>query len=210
MNRMTRTARAALTAAAARSSARFNAFERLESRQHLSTAVVNGELTVTTGDGPDNVVIQPSQSGTRYFSSIVVFENGAMFTFHASGVSRIRVATGAGNDNVALLTAAPWGTLPPATVIGGAGNDTIQGGADFDVIAARRPGRRAERRQRHGHVPRRQRRPAFRAGNRIVSREASEPSLNGASLREIGLRVFVVGLCSTGGPRARARFPLDH
>jgi Ca2+-binding RTX toxin-like protein len=125
--------------------------ETLEGRRLLSTTLASGVLSVNTGNVSDDNV---SLALIPFGPSIVVSENGTNRQFDIHDVSGIKISTGGGNDRITLsndtLTINIGVTqfhfaLPRATITGGSGNDTIQGGPGADEIygdtkpLARRP-----------------------------------------------------------------------
>ncbi len=92
-------------------------------------AVVNGNLIVAGGFGNDTIVINPKGKPTATNATLQVRLNGqSLGTF--TGVNSITVYALDGNDNVQIA-----GSIKvAATVLGGAGNDRIKGGAGADVL----------------------------------------------------------------------------
>src|SRR5437764_3287887 len=112
-------------------------FEPLESRQMMSAALVNGIVQVPGTSGNDVISIDQTTQSLR------VTINGVTQSFPRSGLSGISVDAMGGADLV-KLTVGNVGKFSrvrgtsvtvPATIYGGAGNDTLIGGNGDDVIS---------------------------------------------------------------------------
>jgi hypothetical protein len=123
--------------------------EPLESRCLLSATITGGTLLVTGTDARDSISVALNPSGSRY----VVRMNGDREVFLASGVERVEIDAGAGNDRIVVgqsgrrsATAVPVridagggndrviGSHAPETIFGRDGRDTLSGGRGHDVI----------------------------------------------------------------------------
>ena len=113
--------------------------ETLEQRRHLSATLSGDQLVVNTAGGDDVVSVALTVPGPN----VQVVENGVTTNFPARSVKGIRINTGAGNDTVTLsgesVSVSVAGikltfSLPRATIVGGAGNDSIQGGPSADQV----------------------------------------------------------------------------
>lgn len=94
--------------------------EILESRVLLSAFISNGVLTINTDSGNDRLVVSLS-SGKINVTSVG--------SFTATGVKRIAINSGGGDDYVQFV-----GISMPVSVNGGDGNDTIHGGYGNDTL----------------------------------------------------------------------------
>lgn len=99
--------------------------DRLEQRTLLSTALINGLLTVKGTPGDDQLVVRLKKNGSGL---IQVNDNGRLKAFVGSQVQSVLMYALAGHDRLTLDAALP------ATLSGGAGNDELSGGAAGDVI----------------------------------------------------------------------------
>ena len=112
--------------------------QALEQRRHLSASLSGDKLVIETGAGNDTVELTLGGNG----ATIDVQENGGLQSFSTAAVKSIEISTGAGNDRVTLSNQVIVFTkpvpkqikLPAAVIIGGLGNDTIQGGPSNDTI----------------------------------------------------------------------------
>jgi Ca2+-binding RTX toxin-like protein len=99
--------------------------ENLELRTLLSSSLSNGLLTVTGTSGNDTISLTVSGS------NIKVTQNGLPAAQFSSGaVQKILVNASGGKDSVIVSGS----ITKPATLNGGAGNDTLNGGGGNDVI----------------------------------------------------------------------------
>lgn len=98
--------------------------EPLEPRQHLSTTLTRGVLTVTGTHNADAIAIA---AGKRTF---VVHDNGEQTSFATDRVKLVRIHGLRGNDSIIV---SPRFTIR-CSIEGGGGNDRIGGGARDDTI----------------------------------------------------------------------------
>ena len=103
--------------------------ETLENRTLLSVNLANGLLSIT-GTGADDKINVRAVSE----SSIRVAINKQFSLFNKADVTGIFVDAQAGNDRVEIQSGGPGGMALAATVLGGAGNDTIHTGSANDSI----------------------------------------------------------------------------
>jgi Ca2+-binding RTX toxin-like protein len=87
--------------------------------------MVSGTLFVVGTPSDDTITIA---KGTTSSTAVVTRNNVNLGTF--SGVLRVDVRAGAGNDNVSLTN----GLAKPATLVGGSGKDTLTGGNGSNVL----------------------------------------------------------------------------
>ncbi len=112
--------------------------QALEQRRHLSASLSGDKLVIETGPGNDTVELTLGGNG----ATVDVQENGGLQSFSTAAVKSIEINTGAGNDRVTVSNQVIVFTkpvpkqikLPAAVIIGGLGNDTIQGGPSNDTI----------------------------------------------------------------------------
>ncbi|HYO10779.1 MAG TPA: calcium-binding protein [Tepidisphaeraceae bacterium] len=98
----------------------------LESRRLLASAAVQSGVLTINGDGTnDAVTVAPAAGG-----QVTVSINGGSSSFSAAAFTSILVNANAGNDNVTIHSA----ITKPATLKGGAGNDSLTGGGGNDLI----------------------------------------------------------------------------
>ena len=103
--------------------------EPLESRTLLSVSLDNGTLSIVGTDAADYITVRLA----RDKSQLKVGMNGQITFFNKADVTAINIDAGAGNDNVLIYETG--GTIEaPATILGGAGNDGIQGGGGNDLL----------------------------------------------------------------------------
>src|SRR5262245_13671300 len=95
-------------------------FEPLEMRQMMSVSLDNGLLTIEGTDDADSLTVYRSDAGT-----IVCDDNGEVSEFDEAGVAAVYVYAYGGDDYVAAASDFPLKLV----VQGGAGYDTISGGA---------------------------------------------------------------------------------
>jgi Ca2+-binding RTX toxin-like protein len=103
--------------------------EPLESRTLLSVSLENGTLSIVGTSAADSICIRPAKSP----GSIKVRINGEVSFFNKADITGIHVDAGAGNDTV-LISEIGATIEIPATILGGAGNDGLQGGGGNDLI----------------------------------------------------------------------------
>jgi uncharacterized delta-60 repeat protein len=103
-------------------------FARYQGGAGTPIAALNsrGTLSVHTGDGDDDVNVAVRKSDGRI---VVRLDAGFAQSFPPSKVKRINVSTNGGNDRVTL-----GATLRGCYVDAGAGNDTVTGTADADLL----------------------------------------------------------------------------
>ncbi len=100
-------------------------FDSLEARKLLSSSLVGGVLTVTGTNGNDTIALAISGP------NIKVSQTGAANKFFATGsVQKIVVNALGGKDSVTIGST----ITKPATLNGGAGNDTLTGGGGNDML----------------------------------------------------------------------------
>src|SRR5439155_22723581 len=100
--------------------------ELLESRQLLSSvSVIAGVLTVNADSSSDMINVDPASGGM-----INVTLNGATSSFAAASFNSILINANGGNDKVIIGP----NVTKPATIKGGAGNDSLVGGGGNDLI----------------------------------------------------------------------------
>jgi hypothetical protein len=100
-------------------------FESLEKRTMMAASVNAGLLTVTGTGGADAISIGQLANG-----NVQVNDNGAVTTFASANVNRIRVNARGGNDSVTVFLS----VTRPATLNGGAGNDSLTGSNRSDSL----------------------------------------------------------------------------
>ncbi len=101
-------------------------FELLEDRRHLSATLKSGTLTVIGTGKSDSITVHESGSN-------VVISSGPRDreTFTAAKVKKIVVDAEGGNDHVIV----GLDTISPSTtVLGGSGNDKLEGGDEVDFV----------------------------------------------------------------------------
>ena len=101
--------------------------ESLENRRLLSVSLHNGTLNIIGTRTRNAVTVQIVKQ------DLIVTENGVASRFDVSKVTGIHADLGAGNDYFSASQIAI-----PATVLGGAGNDVIQGTQNKDLLAGGR------------------------------------------------------------------------
>ncbi len=102
--------------------------EGLESRQLLSaTLTSSGTLNVQGTGHADSITVGLNPQNT---SMLDVSMNGKTRSFDAADVQNINVNAGGGKDNVSLGST----LTTPATILGGAGNDTLTAGSGDDTL----------------------------------------------------------------------------
>jgi Ca2+-binding RTX toxin-like protein len=100
--------------------------ELLETRRVLAAVSLhNGTLTIIGTGGADSISIDQSSSHLN------VHFNSSAFSYSSSSVQRISISAGNGNDSVHLTDA----VTKPASIAGGAGNDSLRGGGGNDTLA---------------------------------------------------------------------------
>src|SRR6266850_2186507 len=103
--------------------------EPLESRTLLSVSLDNGTLSIVGTNAADQILVRPSKS----LDMLKVGFNGQFSFFKLADVTAINIDAGGGNDSVMIPEiGAPIEV--PATILGGAGNDSIQGGGGNDLL----------------------------------------------------------------------------
>src|SRR2546430_10496443 len=102
-------------------------FEGLEKRQLLSVSLESGTLKISGTRRRDAVIVQQNKQ------DLIVTVGVTATRFAAADVTAIVADLGAGNDYFAASQIAI-----PATILGGAGNDVLQGTAHHDLIAGGR------------------------------------------------------------------------
>lgn len=102
--------------------------ETMEQRRLLTASMTNGILNVTGTSGNDVVYMYYTGYQTNNWAVNV---NGIVdWSGPAASVKGFNVFTGAGNDNISINPI----DAPPATLLGGDGNDTLQGTNDDDSL----------------------------------------------------------------------------
>jgi len=101
--------------------------EPLENRRLLSVSLSGGTLRIVGTPTRNAVTIQIVKQ------DLIVTDNGIASTFDVAKVTGISADLGAGNDYFSASQIAI-----PATVLGGAGNDVIQGTQNADLLAGGR------------------------------------------------------------------------
>jgi Ca2+-binding RTX toxin-like protein len=100
--------------------------ELLETRRVLAAVSLhNGTLTIVGTGGADSISIDQTSSHLN------VHFNSSAFSYSSSSVQRISISAGNGNDSVRLTDA----VTKPASIAGGAGNDSLRGGGGNDTLA---------------------------------------------------------------------------
>jgi Ca2+-binding RTX toxin-like protein len=95
------------------------------------TAVFAGGILTVTGDDNDNtLIVSRDPAGTLLVNSGVIPITGGLAT--ATNTSLIRVLGLGGNDILSIDDTN--GSMPPANLLGGDGNDTLTGSAADDVL----------------------------------------------------------------------------
>ena len=110
--------------------------QALESRHALSSTLVNGVLTVSGTDGPDDIAVNPVvYDGVAH---VRVIEGAWATDYPASQVRRVRVFGNGGDDdishNVPGLGAALFGGDGRDLIYGDDGRDYLDGGAGRDTL----------------------------------------------------------------------------
>jgi Ca2+-binding RTX toxin-like protein len=103
--------------------------EDLEGRRLLSVSLSGGVLTVTGTAGADRIELQKRADD----GELRVDDNGRETDFALSGVTKIVVLGGGGNDWIEY-SGRDGGLAVPGSLDGGKGHDTIQGGLGNDTI----------------------------------------------------------------------------
>jgi hypothetical protein len=104
--------------------------EMLERRQLLSVTVdETGILQITGTEEPDRIVVRPAADK----SQLKVIVGGEVTIVARAGLTGIRVEALGGDDQV-LIYQKSAGIDIPVTLLGGPGNDTLQGGAGDDLL----------------------------------------------------------------------------
>ena len=104
--------------------------ETLENRTLLSVSAADGLLSITGTSGDDKINVRAAPENT---SRVAV--NKGVSIFNKADVTSIFVDALGGNDRVEIQAGGPDGTLTvPATVLGGAGNDTLSGASGDDRL----------------------------------------------------------------------------
>jgi Ca2+-binding RTX toxin-like protein len=99
-------------------------FEPLEKRQMMSATLKNGVLTVEGTEMPDVIAVSQDAKYVR------VNENGKVTPFAVGSVKSVVINARGGNDQLLGRT----NLTKPMTLRGGAGDDTLVGGARGDVF----------------------------------------------------------------------------
>src|SRR5688572_28793396 len=95
--------------------------EPLERRTLLSVSLDNGTLNIVGTDASDGIHLRPAKNT----SNLKVGVNGEYSMFKMADVTAIKIDTGAGDDSIKISElGAPIEV--PATILGGAGSDSIQ------------------------------------------------------------------------------------
>jgi len=104
--------------------------EVLENRTLLSVNVANGLLSISGSSGDDKIDIRAMADNT-----IRVNVNKEISSFAKADITSIFVDARRGDDRVTVERAGPGGAVTaPATLLGGAGNDSLSGAAGNDRL----------------------------------------------------------------------------
>src|SRR2546423_6866002 len=100
--------------------------EPLESRRLLASVAIQSSVLTVNADGTnDTISVNPGAAGKT-----VVTLNGSNSTFNNSAFTAIKVSGNGGNDKITISST----ITRPATLLGGAGNDSLTGGGGNDVL----------------------------------------------------------------------------
>ena len=107
----------------------FAIFEEIERRRLLSAAIVGTTLQIAGTTGDDHISVHIDKTDV---SKIDVDLNHKTTQFNLANVKSIRIDGGGGNDDIEIFQS--FGTIKLKTLMfGGAGNDTLVGGAEKTV-----------------------------------------------------------------------------
>jgi hypothetical protein len=95
--------------------------------------VIDGVLTVVTGDGADDVMVGTPKGDPNH---LFVFVNGVRKYFSREGITGISIDLGDGDDGFGVQNFGGLLNLP-TTVNGGAGDDSIGGENEFNFVGDR-------------------------------------------------------------------------
>src|ERR1700743_1890473 len=99
--------------------------ENLEKRAYLSASLGNnGQLLITDTTGNDTIVVK------KISTQIQVAINSVITNVVASKIKYIKATSSKGNDSITIDKSISL----PATLVGGAGNDSLYGGAGNNNI----------------------------------------------------------------------------
>src|SRR5437773_1544442 len=103
--------------------------ETLEQRRLLSISLSDGLLTITGTPGNDSITIR--QEGATLF----IDDNIKVRSYNVSDVTKLSIDMLGGDDFLRLRKKSGTRNVTmPATMLGGAGNDTLRGGLGKDSI----------------------------------------------------------------------------
>jgi Ca2+-binding RTX toxin-like protein len=108
-------------------------FEALEARKLLSVSIVDGVLRIIGTPSNDVIEVKYDPASDRLNAAIVVKFNGAETYWNQAAFQGIYIDGGNGHDNIGF-NENDGKVGRPTTLIGGAGNDTIEGSAARDTI----------------------------------------------------------------------------